>query len=115
MTTTATLPVRTKAEKAWVSEGLSLEMDPATKLFQVMSHNSPKTYHPSAGMFDDGLQVRCDCVKGAIDHNAKVAVARCKHAAGLCRTLEVSGMLVFDSGQMTWVASPAVAAAMVAA
>lgn len=116
MSTTATLPVRTKAEKAWVTEGLYLSIDQAANAFTVTSHHSPKTYQLTAGVFEDGeLRVRCNCVKGAIDRNSKVAIARCKHAAGLCRTLEASGMLVFDMGQMTWVPSPAVAATVAVA
>ena len=116
MTTTADLPVRTKAEKAWVTEGLCLSADYTANVFTVTSHNSPKTYKLTAGVFEGGaLRVECNCVKGAIDRNSKVAVARCKHAAGLCRNLEASGMLVFDEGHMTWGPAPAVMASVSAA
>jgi hypothetical protein len=111
---TATLPARTKAEQNWISEGLCLGMDPDGQAFTVTSHNSPKSYRLTAGIFDGAVHVQCSCIKGAIDSNSQRPISGCKHAAGLCRTLEANGMLVFDSGQMTWVASPAVVAAMAA-
>ena len=110
-----TLPARTKAEHSWVSEGLCLGMDPDGKAFTVTSHNSPKVYRLVAGVYEGEVRVQCDCVKGAIDHNSKRPISGCKHAAGLCRALEASGMLAFDQGAMTWVPSPAVTAAMASA